>query len=157
MLDAGGVNRGLANWAHHFNASYASAKLKDRFYAVLVASCTYAMPRLTALHVWLDNVQKSRIAAIFKLVALLLSFPVFNLKYFLFKVAFGINQRRMLDLHYHQVLLYAEQGIEQTASSALYLRHSMQAINALNHVGNSLDRVHKAVNRSGVSHVDLRG
>lgn len=80
-------------------------RLQERLFALLIAVCTEAMRRLATGHRRLQNVgERSGIVA-FQFVAILLTFPVFQLHNFLFKLAYRLGSIRLRDTCRRQRLL----------------------------------------------------
>ena len=69
--------------------------LEERFYAVLIALGADTMRVLARLHAALKGVGESALPNIAKLVALLFSFPVFELHNLLFKMTYALGSRRL--------------------------------------------------------------
>jgi hypothetical protein len=80
------------------HSDYTEDHLKQRlqygFLGFIKTVCRFQVSWLALLHVWLYRM--SRDARTFLLVALGLFFPVFELHYLLFKLAYSICQRRLL-------------------------------------------------------------
>src|SRR5580700_3173672 len=80
---------------NNVSASEQGLSVEDRFLALLKAVCAKPMPGLAVLHAWLRRVGERADNNFLKLVALLLSFPVFEAHNLLFKAVYAINVRRM--------------------------------------------------------------
>src|SRR5580704_530580 len=84
----------------------ASRSLYDRWLAVIVALCTKMMDRFSASFRFLKRVEERSGIIPLQFVALLLSFPAFQGSHFFFKLAYALNQRRLLRLRISQGGLY---------------------------------------------------
>src|SRR5437899_1309789 len=73
-----------------------SLRLQYGFFALVKAVCAYMMSRFASLHTWLYRVGKSSSNDFHKLIALRLTFPVAQLCYFFFEIAYSCGQRRLL-------------------------------------------------------------
>lgn len=70
--------------------------MEKRLLACIVAVCTYFMGRLAILHAQLQPPNENAGVKFHELVALLFSFPVFELHNALFKVVYLSNCRRLI-------------------------------------------------------------
>ena len=72
-------------------------KLKYRFDATLITTCTYAMKRFGRLSIWFQRIGQRCAATsqLLQLIALLLSIPCFKASHFFFKLAYAVQQRRL--------------------------------------------------------------
>ena len=69
--------------------------LQGRFLFLVHAGCANIVRRLTAAHIWLQSVSKRTSRERLKTVALNLTFPIFNLSQFFFKVGYLCGERRL--------------------------------------------------------------
>ncbi len=70
--------------------------LKDRTASILIAIWTYGMRRFAAFHTFFLFIDKSTVVPnLLKYVALLVSFPCFEISHFFFKLAYAAQQRRL--------------------------------------------------------------
>ncbi len=69
----------------------------QRFYlSILVAICAGPMRRFGAASIWLQHIRECPVPDIFTLIAGLLSIPCFEVSHFFFKIAYMLNQRRLM-------------------------------------------------------------
>lgn len=73
-------------------------KLEDGLSLLLITSSTNAMRGFAVAHVWLQKVSKRSTSKIGQLIPLHLCVPCFKLSHAFFKLAYLLNQRRLLRL-----------------------------------------------------------
>lgn len=79
----------------HFGVWFPFLPIDEGFTPVFVAVCTYLMRKFGRLHAVLQSVAERPVPFVVKFVAILLTFPVFEVSHFFFKLAYSCNQRRL--------------------------------------------------------------
>src|SRR5687768_10822506 len=87
-----------ANAVHPLNWPVPPFCLQDRFDTLRVAVWTKLMLRLAGLCVGLQHVKENTRVEALQFIVLPLSIPCFQLRHFAFKLAYLLNQRRLLRL-----------------------------------------------------------
>ena len=83
-------------YQHRGSAGKPGFRLEHRFSPVFVAFCAYVMRRFGTLSVRLQRINECAVPDVFKFIALLLSIPAFKVSHFFFKLAYSLDQRRLL-------------------------------------------------------------
>lgn len=115
------------------------------------ASLAKPMRRLAVLHTHLYSIREGRSPKTLKLVALFLSFPVFELHNLLFKLRYAASVRRMRFLGRKQRLMGIEDKTLQIDLDLIDRRLKVGSIQALNDV---LHRLQAAKSRRDFRHPD---
>ena len=106
---------------------------------MLVAACTNAMHWFSALSLWLHKVSEHSTRYFPKFVALSLSIPCFRLSHFFFKIAYTLQQRKLVRLGRKCVALGGHDYSLQFDDLGLDLGTDLQAYYSLKHLACRLE------------------
>ena len=131
--------------------------LEDGLVSALIAGAANLMRWLGSLSVWINGVDKRPRPYLVQVVASLLSFPCFKLSNLCFKIAFRLQQRRLLALGSHCAVLGGENYALEFDDLGLNHRLIPKANERARHLASRFKARNHAADHQWVSHPNPPG